>query len=86
MYGQAPSDVPYDPRGESYAPSKARGGSTGTVPIVAAGGEYVLSPKQVMEAGNGDLDMGHRVLDEFVKRMRFKTIKTLKALPGPKKD
>jgi len=86
MYGQSSPDIPYGPHDDSYAPSKARGGSTGTVPIVAAGGEYVLSPKQVMEAGGGDLDAGHRVLDDFVKRMRSKTIKTLKALPGPKKD
>jgi len=25
-------------------------------------------------------------LDEFVKRMRAETVKTLKNLPGPKKD
>lgn len=56
------------------------------VPIVAAGGEYVLSPEQVATAGDGDVDMGHRVLDEWVKRMRAKTIKTLTKLPGPKKD
>jgi hypothetical protein len=56
------------------------------VPIVAAGGEYVLSPEQVKKAGGGDLETGHRVLDEFVKRYRAQTIKTLKNLPGPKKD
>ena len=50
------------------------------------GGEYVLSPEQVMQAGGGDLETGHRVLDEFVKRMRAQTVKTLKNLPGPKKD
>lgn len=67
-------------------PYRAAGGPTGHVPIVAAGGEYVLSPEEVMRAGEGDLDRGHRVLDEFVKRMRAKTIKTLKGLPGPRKD
>lgn len=67
-------------------PYRASGGSTGHVPIVAAGGEYVLSPEEVMRAGEGDLDRGHRVLDEFVKRMRAKTIKTLQKLPGPRKD
>jgi len=53
---------------------------------VAAGGEYVITPHEVMWAGDGDLDMGHRVLDDFVTGMRAKTIKTLKALPGPKKN
>ena len=65
---------------------RAAGGETESVPIVAAGGEYVLSPDQVKMVGEGDLETGHRVLDEFVKRYRAKTIKTLKNLPGPKKD
>jgi hypothetical protein len=88
--------VPYTGGGEPYGgrtespynepmPGKAEGGSA-TVPIVAAGGEYVLSPDQVRTVGEGDLDMGHKVLDEFVKRYRAETIKTLKKLPGPKRD
>jgi len=56
------------------------------VPIVAAGGEYVISPDEVASIGGGDMDHGHRVLDSFVKKMRAKTVQTLKALPGPKKD
>ena len=60
--------------------------SGGTVPIVAAGGEYVIPPHVVAGVGKGSLDTGHRVLDEFVKHVRAKTIKTLKKLPGPKKD
>lgn len=63
----------------------AQGDDAG-VPIVAAGGEYVLHPDQVRECGGGDLDMGHKVLDEFVKQMRKELIGTLKKLPGPKKD
>ena len=62
------------------------GGKTDGVPIVAAGGEYVLHPDQVKDAGGGDLDTGHRVLDEFVLRMRKELVKTLKNLPGPKRD
>jgi hypothetical protein len=58
----------------------------GTVPIVAAGGEYVIPPHAVAGFGKGSLDTGHRVLDEFVKHVRAKTIKTLQKLPGPKKD
>lgn len=65
---------------------KASGGAATGVPIVAAGGEYVLHPDEVRHAGGGDLDMGHRVLDEFVLRKRKELVKTLKNLPGPKKD
>lgn len=64
----------------------ARGGSTDAVPIVAAGGEYVIPPEDVMHLGGGNLDHGHKILDAFVKKMREKTIKTLQGLPGPKKD
>jgi len=66
---------------------KANGGSTSPpVPIVAAGGEYVIAPHEVTHIGKGDMDHGHKILDAFVKKMRAKTIKTLKGLPGPKKD
>lgn len=65
---------------------RAAGGSADTVPIVAAGGEYVISPEDVVYLGEGSLTNGHRMLDEFVKQYRAKTVKTLKALPGPRKD
>jgi len=85
-YGQSGS--PYGqgagPYGEPVA--RAAGGDVEGVPIVAAGGEYVLSPEQVRMAGQGDLDLGHKVLDHFVKSMRAKTVRTLEKLPGPKKD
>lgn len=68
------------------APRKARGGSAGAVPIVAAGGEYVIHPDDVTALGDGDMSAGHTILDGFVTKMRAKTVKTLKALPGPKKD
>lgn len=55
--------------------------------IVAAGGEYVISPESVaLKAGDGDLERGHSVLDDFVKKYRALTIKTLKELPGPRRD
>jgi len=56
------------------------------VPVAVAGGEHVLAPHEVMFAGNGDLDAGHRALDEFVIRQRAKNVKTLKKLPGPRRD
>ena len=67
---------------------RAMGGSTygSPVPVVVAGGEYVISPEDVEHLGEGDLDTGHRVLDAFVVKMRKKTVDTLKNLPGPKKN
>ena len=81
-YGKAGS--PYDHSGGPYG--MAAGGKSAGVPIVAAGGEYVVHPDHVRAVGGGDLDTGHKVLDEFVKRMRKELVKTLKNLPGPKKD
>lgn len=79
-------DGPYNEK----LPGKAAGGEIDddgdSVPIIAAGGEMVLSPQQVIQAGGGDMDLGHRVLDEFVKRMRADTIKTMQNLPGPRRD
>ena len=69
---------------------KAAGGpiepSSPPVPIVAAGGEYVIHPEDVTNIGGGDIERGHRELDDFVKKMRAKTVKTLRNLPPPKKD
>lgn len=92
LFGGTPyeeSKMPYQGKDGPYneaMPHKARGGATSKVPVVVAGGEYTLSPRQVMLAGGGDLDTGHRVLDEFVKRSRAKLISTLQKLPGPKKS
>ena len=71
------------------AVGRAAGGTTPVpagppVPIVAAGGEYVIHPRDVMGLGRGSLEDGHKILDEFVKRYRAKTVQVLKNLPGPK--
>lgn len=71
--------------------SRSTGGSasasTGNpVAVVVAGGEYVIPPEAVSGFGGGDMDAGHRALDEWVKSERAATIKTLKSLPGPKRD
>lgn len=78
---------PYGVEGKPYG-ARAEGGaaSDNLVPIVAAGGEYVISPEDVVSIGGGDMNHGHNVLDHFVKKMRAKTIHTLKKLPGPKRD
>jgi len=74
--------TPYD----QAAPHYAAGGAAHTVPIIAAGGEFVIHPNNVVKQGNGDMDDGHKVLDAFVKQMRARLVKTLKGLPGPAKD
>lgn len=73
--------------GDQLSASKmADGGSISGVPIVAAGGEYVIHPENVVKLGGGDMDHGHGILDSFVKKMRAKTVQTLRKLPGPKRD
>lgn len=79
----AKGEQPYA-EGKPYG-ARAAGGET-PVEIVAAGGEYVISPEDVTKLGEGDIDHGHEILDEFVKGYRKKTIDTLKKLPGPKRD
>ena len=64
----------------------AAGGATDKVPIVAAGGEFIVPPEKVAEIGGGDIDVGHRILDRWVETTRKKHIKTLRKLPGPKKS
>ena len=78
-----PTPAPYD-EGKPYG-ARADGGRA-PVEIVAAGGEYVISPEDVIRLGGGDIDHGHEILDHFVTGYRKKTIKTLKKLPGPKRD
>ena len=60
-------------------------GNDPPVEIVAAGGEYVISPEAIGRMF-GDLAHGHDELDKFVKNARAQTVKTLKTLPGPKRD
>lgn len=86
-YGVAPARLPYGVN----SPGRAEGGAAPAiedegVPIIAAGGEVVLSPAQVRRIGKGSLDDGHKILDLFVKQVRANNISTLRKLPGPKKD
>ena len=83
-YGQ--SGMPYGAKGLPYGMDDPHKSAGGAVPIVAAGGEYVVPPADVVHIGGGSLDQGHKVLDTFVKKFRQKTIQTLQKLPGPKKD
>lgn len=56
------------------------------VDIMGAAGEHVLSPEEVSHVGMGNIDHGHRILDEWIKRVRAEHIRTLKKLPGPARD
>lgn len=60
-------------------------GGLGPVPIVAAGGEYAVTPEEVAALGGGDMKRGHDLIDQMIKRVREYTIKRLKTLPPPKK-
>jgi hypothetical protein len=66
-------------------PKFARGGAAEPVPIVAAGGEFVIPHEVVARIGNGDMKKGHEILDKFVMEVRKHHIKKLKSLPRPKK-
>jgi len=83
----AGSNGPYGQGSTPYGMADGGGAASGEngVPVAVAGGEHVLAPHEVSFAGMGDLDAGHRALDEFVLRQRAKTVKTLKGLPGPKR-
>lgn len=73
----------YGIRGPYHRPVDS---SKSAVPCVVAGGEYILSPEEVEYFGDGDLQAGHKALDDFVKRQRAKHIKVLQKLPPPAKD
>ena len=62
------------------------GGSLPDVPIIAAGGEYVVPPEAVHAIGGGDLEAGHDALDRFVLKTRRELRKKLAGLPAPKTD
>lgn len=55
------------------------------VPIVAAGGEYIVDPDTVHSIGEGDFDKGHKILDGFVLNSRKQIVDRMKTLPGPKR-
>jgi hypothetical protein len=68
-----------------FPPTPVQRASGGPVPIVAAGGEFIVGPDHVARLGSGDMKKGHDTLRKFVKAMRNHAIKTLKKLPDPSK-
>lgn len=71
---------------------RASGGRTQEAPtghpieINAAGGEHVMSPEDVKVVGDGDVLLGHALLDNLVMKQRDKHINTLRSLKPPAKD
>lgn len=66
---------------------RSAGGSTGApIPIAAAGGEVVMPPHDVSVVGDGDIDLGHRLLDNWIVQGRKKHISVLKGLAPPARD
>lgn len=55
------------------------------VPIIAAGGEFIISPEAVQHVGHGDINAGHKVLDRLMLKFRKKNIEDQKKLKPPKK-
>ena len=44
--------------------------------IVASTGEYIIAPTVVRTFGNGDLEAGRRVLNEFVRKVRREQVES----------
>jgi hypothetical protein len=72
------------PRAEGGLVGQAEPDEDDLVDIDAAGGEHILDPEVAQALGNGDPEMGFKILDNFVKKIRQMHIDTLKKLPGPK--
>lgn len=73
--------------GDGSSAGGRHGGHVGKpVDIMAAGGEYILGPDQVMRVGGGDLDKGHKILDHWVQKTHKKFAKTVANLPPPAKS
>ncbi len=90
-YGASPmkmghgSGAPKPPRAMSDD-GGARGDALGQpTPIMAAGGEFVIPPEEVMKVGGGDLKRGHKILDRWIMQIKDEHARTIKKLPGPAK-
>lgn len=56
------------------------------VGVVVAGGEHVLSPEEVGVIGDGDVPLGHRLLDNWVMQNRKDHLATIRKLKPPARD
>lgn len=91
-YGSARSGIHSikSPRPSLHLNAKAHFASGGTptgnpVSIIAAGGEYVIPPRAIIEK-YGSLEKGHKALDHWIVTRRKKHAKTIAKLAPPRKD
>jgi hypothetical protein len=87
--------APISPTLAKGGQAEEKGDGEGKVPILAADGELIVSPDDVARIGEryfprhrtptrrALITHGHRILDEFCREIRGRTIKKLKELPGP---
>lgn len=80
---QPPKNMPR-PKADG-GPTHVSGLDDDRVPIIAAGGEFIVHPDVVLAVGGGDMTKGHNILDRFVLDVRRKHINTLKKLKPPKR-
>jgi hypothetical protein len=76
-----------DPEYRSPPPALRPGdesrGETEFTPIITAGGEIVIDPEIVCALGDGDPEMGKKMLGDSVTSIRKQTVQHLKQLPKP---
>ena len=74
-----PTNAPRDAGGR-------RGSHIGSpVPIMSAGGEFIVEPHIVMAIGDGNVKKGHAILDKWMTEIQKEHAKTIKNLPPPAK-
>ena len=72
--------------GSLFSEGGARGeGEYEPVDVDVSGGEYIIPPWEI-ERRWGNVQNGHKVLDDFVLSQRAEHAKTIKNLPPPAKD
>jgi hypothetical protein len=78
----------FGPDGQHSPKGRARGGATTGKPVdcITAGGEFVVGPETVKHIGGGDLAHGHKILDQFVLKMRKDHMRTIASLAPPARD
>jgi len=63
---------------------QARGGATDEQrPVALSHGEFVITPEQVAAIGDGDMQRGHKIIDQWIVEMRKMIIAQMSKLPRP---
>lgn len=56
------------------------------IPCALSSGEYVITDDKVAAIGSGDLDKGHKLLDEFEEKIRTDKKHSINEIPPPAKE